>query len=276
MSIIAHLTRFRDSSGHMSLMDHVEDLRWHLVRSFAVLIIVSAAAFFNIEWIFDQVLLAPSRQEFISYKICCSLGTLIHTRVLCFDPFQLQFQNTELSGQFMMSFSTSFIVGLIASFPYIAWEMWCFIKPALEAKEQAKARGIIFWISLLFFTGVLFAYFVIVPFTINFFASYQLSPQFKNIITISNYYDTLSDLVLGMGIVFELPVLVYFLSKIGILTPQLMKRYHKFAILIIILVAAVITPPDWLSIWLVAIPLTLLYQVSIMISNNVLRSRSTK
>lgn len=274
MSIITSLTKFRDHTGQMSLMDHVEDLRWHIVRSVVVVIIVSIIAFFNIEWIFTHILLGPAQQDFISYKVLCTLGMMAHTNALCFDSFTIEFQNTELSGQFMMSFSVSFVLGMIISFPYIAWELWCFIKPALTPTEISRARGLVFAMSLLFFTGVLFAYYVIVPFTINFFASYQLSPQFKNIITISNYYDTLSDLILGMGVVFELPVLVYFLSRIGILTPALMKKYHKFAILAIMLVSAVITPPDWLSIWLVAIPLTLLYQGSILISGSVLRSRS--
>ncbi|HTN18278.1 MAG TPA: twin-arginine translocase subunit TatC [Chitinophagaceae bacterium] len=272
MSIITSLTRFRDQTGNMTLMDHVEDLRWHIIRSVAVVIVASIIVFFNIEWIFHNILLGPSRADFISYKALCTLGMMIHTDALCFGSFEIAFQNTELSGQFMMSFSVSLIIGFIVSFPYVAWELWSFIKPALTTKEIARARGLVFSMSLLFFTGVLFAYFVIVPFTIQFFATYQLSPQFKNIITISNYYDTLSDLVLGMGIVFELPVAVYFLSRVGFLTPEIMKKYYKFAILIIMLLAAVITPPDWLSIWLVAIPLGLLYQLSIGISGRVQRS----
>lgn len=274
MSIISAITKFRDHSGEMSLMDHVEDLRWHLIRSISVVLIVSIIAYFNIEWIFTNILLAPANEDFVSYKILCGLGMLIHTNALCFNSFTIEFQNTELSGQFMMSFSVSFVIGLILSFPYIVWELWRFIKPALTDKEVSRARGLVFSMSILFFSGVLFAYYVIVPFTINFFATYQLSPQFKNIITISNYYDTLSDLVLGMGVVFELPVLVYFLSRIGFLTPAVMKKYNKYAILIIMLIAAVITPPDWLSIWLVAIPLTILYQASIFISGKVLKQKS--
>lgn len=274
MSIISSITKFRDHTGKMSLMDHVEDLRWHLIRSVSVVLILSVICYFNIEWIFNNILLAPTREDFISYKAFCMAGTFIHTQALCFDSFSIKFQNTELAGQFMMSFTVSFVIGFIVSFPYVIWELWCFIKPALSAKEISRARGIVFWMTLLFFSGVLFAYYVIVPFTINFFASYQLSPQFENIITISNYYDTLSDMVLGMGIVFELPVLVYFLSRLGLLTPQTMKQYNKFAILIIFVVAAVITPPDWLSIWLVAIPLTLLYRISILVSATVLRSKS--
>src|SRR5690606_18807378 len=165
------------------------------------------------------------------------------------------------------SFSVSFMIGFIIAFPYIFWELWKFIKPALKPGELKYARGIVFWCSLLFFLGVLFAYYIIAPFTINFFANYQLSPQFKNIITIANYYDTMSDLILGMGIVFQLPVVVFFLSRIGLLTPGLMRDKRKYAIVIIMILAAVITPPDWLSIWIVTIPLILLYEAGIAISH---------
>src|SRR5690606_33710914 len=150
------------------------------------------------------------------------------------------------------------------------------IKPALKPGELKYARGMVFWCSLLFFTGVLFAYFVIAPFTINFFANYQLSPEFENIITIDNYYDTMNDLILGMGIVFELPIVVFFLSRIGLLTPQLMREKRRYAIVIILILAAVITPPDWFSIWLVAIPLMVLYEAGIIISARTLKRRDSK
>src|SRR5690606_12314027 len=164
------------------------------------------------------------------------------------------------------SFSVSFMIGFIIAFPYIFWELWKFIKPALKPGELKYARGIVFWCSLLFFTGVLFAYFIIAPFTINFFANYQLSPEFDNIITIANYYDTMIDLILGMGIVLELPILVYILAKAGILTPAFMRDKRRYAIVIIMLLSAVIIPPDWFSIFLVAIPLVGLYEASIMVT----------
>jgi sec-independent protein translocase protein TatC len=168
------------------------------------------------------------------------------------------------------------MVGFLVAFPYVFWEFWRFIKPALKPSELKYARGIVFWSSLLFFTGVLFAYYIVTPFTINFFATYQLSPLFKNIITISNYYDTMSDLILGMGVVFELPIVVFFLSRIGLLTPQLMRSKRRYAILIIFVLAAVITPPDWFSIWLVAIPLLVLYEAGITISERANKERQRK
>lgn len=268
--------RQTDAEAQMAFTDHIEDLRWHIIRSVFAIIITSVIIFFNIEWVFDKIILGPAHIDFISYRLLCKLGQFIHVDALCLKDINLEFQNTELSGQFMMSFSVSFMLGFITAFPYIFWELWRFVKPALKPSELKYAKGIVFWTSLLFFSGVLFAYFLIAPFTINFFANYQLSPSFKNIITMGNYYDTMSDLILGLGIVFELPVLVFFLSRVGILTPALMRSKRNYAILIIFLLAAVITPPDWFSIWLVAIPLTILYEASIRISNRALIERAKK
>ncbi|RYD58454.1 MAG: twin-arginine translocase subunit TatC [Sphingobacteriales bacterium] len=257
----------------MSVTDHIEELRWHIIRSLLMVIVCSVVIFFNIEWIFDRIILGPAHVDFVSYQAMCSLARLVHVDGLCMKQINMQFQNTELSGQFMMSFSSSFIIGFIIASPYVFWEIWRFIKPALTSKEANAASGLVLWASILFFSGVLFAYFVVVPFTVNFFAAYQLSPSFENIITMSNYYDTLNDMILGMGLVFELPVVVYFLSRIGMLTPKLMREKRKYAIIVILVLAAVITPPDWLSIWLVAIPLTFLYEASIKISGRVLAKK---
>ena len=269
-------TRKGANGAEMSFVDHIEELRWHIIRSLIVLIVVSIVVFFNIEWIFDKVILGPAKPDFISYKWLCQLGQLIHVDVLCLGDMQMKFQNNQMSGQFMMSFSVSFMIGFILSFPFIFWELWKFIKPALKPSELKYARGIVFWCSLLFFTGVAFAYFIIAPFTINFFANYQLSPSFENIITIANYYDTMNDLILGMGIVFELPVIVFFLSRIGILTPKFTREKRRFAIVIILVLAAVITPPDWFSIWLVAIPLLILYEAGIFISARAIKEKENK
>lgn len=268
--------RQTDTKAEMSFVDHIEELRWHIIRSLIAVSVSAIVVFFNIERIWDSIIMGPTHPSFISYRILCQLGHMIGTEVLCMDKFNIEFQNTELSGQFMMSFSTSFMIGIIVAFPYIFWEFWRFIKPALKPSELKNARGIVFWSSLLFFTGVLFSYYIVAPFTINFFATYQLSPSFKNIITMANYYDTMSDLILGLGVVFELPVVVYFLSKIGMLTPAVMRSKRRYAILIIFVLAAVVTPPDWFSIWLVAIPLLILYETSITISDRVNKARKKK
>lgn len=260
----------------MAFTDHIEELRWHIIRAIAAIAIAAIFVFVNIEWVFTHIILGPAQADFVSYNWLCQLGKMIGTDVLCLGSMEIMFQNTELSGQFMMSFSSSFMIGFIVAFPFVFWEFWKFIKPALTPKELKYARGIVFWSSLLFFMGVAFAYFVIAPFTINFFANYQLSPQFKNIITISNYYDTMSDLVLGMGIVFELPVVVFFLSRIGLLTPSLMRDKRKYAFIVILILAAIITPPDVLSIWIVTIPLVILYEAGITISERAVRDRQKK
>lgn len=279
MSVVDKFLKKRQSdssNGEMAFVDHIEELRWHIIRSLLSVIIGAIVVFLNIEWIFDHIILGPAHSDFLSYRALCKLGKLIHVDAICLDDLQIEFQNTQLSGQFMMSFSVSFMLGFIISFPYIFWEFWKFVKPALKPGELKHARGIVFWSSLLFFTGVLFAYYIVAPFTVNFFANYQLSPSFKNIITISSYYDSMSDLVLGIGLVFELPVIVYFLSRVGILTPALMRSKRNYAILIIFVLAAVITPPDWFSIWLVAIPLIILFEIGILISERVLREKRRK
>ena len=268
--------RGQSKQAQMAFVDHIEELRWHIIRAILAILIASAYCFFNIEWIFTNIILGPTQNDFISYQYLNKLGALLHISALQLQDMSIQFQNTELSGQFMMSFSVSFMMGLILAFPFVFWELWKFIRPALKASELRYARGIVFWSSLLFFIGVLFAYYIIAPFTINFFANYQLSPQFKNIITITNYYDTMSDLIMGMGLVFELPVIVYFLSRIGILTPKLMRDKRRYAIVIIFFLAVIISPPDWFSCWLIALPLMLLFEISIGISDRANKARMKK
>lgn len=268
--------RGQSKQAQMAFVDHIEELRWHIIRAILAILIASAYCFFNIEWIFTNIILGPTQNDFISYQYLNKFGALLHISALQLQDMSIQFQNTELSGQFMMSFSVSFMMGLILSFPFVFWELWKFIRPALKASELRYARGIVFWSSLLFFIGVLFAYYIIAPFTINFFANYQLSPQFKNIITITNYYDTMSDLIMGMGLVFELPVIVYFLSRIGILTPKLMRDKRRYAIVIIFFLAVIISPPDWFSCWLIALPLMLLFEISIGISDRANKARMKK
>lgn len=266
-----------DPTGkEMGFVDHLEALRWHLVRMAIALMICSITAFVYIEKIFDKVILAPTHKEFPSYRWLCRLGEWLKIESLCLGDVKISFQNTQLSGQFMMSFSAAFLFGFIASFPYLMWELWRFIRPALHERELKHSRGIIFWISVLFFAGVCFGYFIITPYTINFFAAYTLSDQFQNIIKIDDYLDSVMGLGLGTGLIFELPVMVYFLSKLGILTPAFMRTYRKYAIVIILIIAAVVTPPDVVSQIIVTIPLWLLYELSIFISGRVQRERIRK
>jgi sec-independent protein translocase protein TatC len=260
----------------MGFLDHIEDLRWHIFRAGFAVVICGVAAFIKIEWIFDKIILGPSQDSFISYKWFCALGRLLHYDGFCLSSIKMKFQNTAVAGQFTMSLSVSLMLGLILAFPYVLWELWRFIKPALKASEIKAANGVVFWCSLLFFIGVLFAYYIVAPYTINFFGNYQLSPQFQNIITIDNYYDTMSNMILAMGIVFELPMLIYFLSRIGIITPELLRSQRRYAILILFILSEIITPPDMFSCLLVFIPLYFLFEVSVVISGRTVRNRNKR
>ena len=257
----------------MSFLDHIEELRWHVIRSMIAIIVGSVAVFIYSEEIFTHVITGPTRSSFISYRALCTLGKKVGTEALCMGDIQLTLQNTEVSGQFLLSFSSSLLMGFIIAFPYIFYEFWRFLKPALTEHEQKNARGIVFLASTLFLVGVLFGYFMLAPFTINFFANYQLSPDIKNIFTITNYYESLSDMVLGMGIVFELPIVVFFLSRVGILTPGFMRKNRRYAIVILVFLAQIISPPDWFSWMLVFAPVYILYEISIKISARAERDR---
>ena len=260
----------------MNFLDHVEDLRWHIIRSFVAVVVAAILVFWKVEWIFDKIILAPAHSDFISYKWFCALGRVMHYDGFCLGDINMDFQNTAVTGQFMMSLSVSMMLGFILSFPYLLWELWRFIKPALKPAEIKMARGIVFWCSLLFFTGVLFSYYIVAPYTINFFGNYQLSSKVKNIITLDNYYDTMSNMMLAMGAIFELPMIIYFLSRIGIITPQFMRTQRRYAILILFILSEIITPPDLFSCLLVFIPLYALYEASVAISARAINNRKKK
>lgn len=260
----------------MSFVDHLEELRWHLMRSAGIVVVLAVLVFIKVEWIFHNIILGPAHGDFVSYKWFCALGRALHYEGFCLPELKMRFQNPTLGGQFMMSMSVSLMLGLVLAFPYILWEFWRFIKPALKPAEVKMANGIIFWCSLLFFTGVLFAYFIVAPYTINFFSNYHLSPLFENIITIDSYYDTMSNLMLAMGVVFELPIVVYFLSKLGILTPEFMRAQRRYAALILFIIAEVITPPDMFSCLFVFIPLYMLFEVSVGISSRTIKAKRKK
>lgn len=261
------------TGGEMGFTDHLEALRWHILRSLIALLVGAIFVYLNIKFIFDKIILGPTREDFIAYKFLCYLGKLVNVEGMCLEGVAIKFQNIKLSGQFMMGFSSAAMIGFILVFPYILWEFWRFVKPALKPNEAKHARGIVLWGSLLFILGVCFSYFIIVPFTISFFTTYTLSDQFENIPTIADYYDTMSDLILGTGMVFEIPILVYFLSKIGILTPQVLKNQRRIAVVIILVLAAIITPPDWFSIFLIFLPLYGLYEASILVSARINKKR---
>lgn len=261
---------FKKKEDNLTFWGHVDLLRKYLFRSVLAIIFFAIAAFFFKDFIFNTIIMLPSDTKFVTYKVFCKIGTLINFEGLCFQPFHLDLINTEIGGQFRYHLLISAISGIIIAFPFIVWQMWLFIKPALKEKELKSSKGIIFYITTLFLTGVLFGYFLISPLTINFLATYELSANIKNFISIGSYISILTILTLSMGLVFELPVLIYFLTKIEILSSSFLKRYRRHAIVIIAVLAAFITPSgDMFSMVLVGFPIWVLFEISINISKRV-------
>ena len=264
----------------MSFVGHLEALRWHIMRAALAWLAAAIGIFVFIDWIYDNIILAPSSESFVTYGALCRFGHWLGLgESLCMPPVKIRFLVTEVNGTFTSALNIAMIGGIIIAFPYLFWELWRFIKPALSPKEMKYARGSIFWVSLCFFAGAAFGYYLLAPFTFNFLASFTLgkSGAIQYQPSINDYVDTLSNLILGCGIAFELPILAYVLSRIGIISGRFLKRYRKYAFVVILIVAAIITPsPDWTSQTIVALPLLLLYEISIILASRVDRRRAKK
>ena len=269
-----------DKKAEMSFIDHLEALRWHIVRSGLVWLTAAIVIFSKIDWIFDKIIFAPAQSNFITYSALCKFGHYIGIGdSLCMPPINLQLQGNTISGPFMSAISISMIGGLVVAFPYLFWELWRFIKPALSSKELKYSKGSIFWVTLCFFCGAAFGYYLLAPFTFNFLANFTLGSTnaYKYMPTLDDYIDTLNNIILGCGISFELPVLAYVLAKIGLINAAFLKKYRKYAFVIILILAAVITPsPDWTSQIIVAVPLLLLYELSVFIAARVDKENAKK
>lgn len=254
----------------MSFLDHVDELRKHLVRSALAICVLSIVAFLYIDFIFHEIILGPLREDFFTYRKLCEWSQqFYHNDSLCVKDFKISLQNTEMAGQFMMSFKLAFLAGIILSMPFILWQLWKFIKPALNLNEVKNTRGFVFYTTTLFLMGVSFGYFVLCPISINFFAHYSLSPKINNEINIQSIVSFMSLLVLGTGLIFELPVLMYFLARIGLITSAFLKKYRKYAFVIILIVAAIVTPPDIVSQVILTIPLYMLFELGVIITKRV-------
>lgn len=260
----------------MSFLQHLEALRWHLVKSAIAIMSLAVLAFFFKEIIFDGILFAPKHADFPTYRLMCKFGKLLNMEdSLCFSEVNFRLQNISLAGQFTTHMMISFLAGLVLASPYVFWELWKFIKPALHEKERKYATGVVFYTSMLFIMGILFGYFVLTPFSVNFLGTYQVSSEVENIISLDSYISLLTTMTLISGIIFELPVLVYILTKLGILTPKFMRDYRRHASVIILILAAVITPTsDITTMLLTATPLYILYEVSIFISHRVIKNKT--
>ena len=264
--------------NEMSFLDHLEDLRWHLIRIVGAVILCGTVAFIFKGFIFDNIIFAPKKMEFPTYQWLCALANLVSVEdsTFCGESFPFIIQNRTMAGQFSAHIWTSIYAGFIIAFPYIIYQLWKFISPGLNDNERNTSRGFIVVSSLLFFLGVLFGYYVITPLSINFLGTYTVSAEVSNEIDISSYISLVRASVIASGIIFELPILIYFLTKLGLVTPEILRKYRKFALVIVLIISAVITPPDIASQIIVAIPVIILYEISIHISRIVLKRERKK
>lgn len=261
--------------AEMTFVDHLEELRWHLVRAAIAVVIGAIAIFIFAREVVDTIILGPAHKDFVTYGILCKLGKALHLgENLCMGNVTPKFQETAMTGQFMSTFTIAFIGGFVIAFPYVFWEFWRFVRPALSAREANRTRGVIFWVSLLFFLGVGFGYYVLTPFMVNFYFSYSLSDLIEIKPTFTDYLENLIYTTVGIGVLFQMPLLVLILSKIGIITPALLRKYRRYAFVVILILAAIITPStDPFSLTLVTIPLYLLYEVSIAVSARAVKAQ---
>ncbi|MEM9819858.1 MAG: twin-arginine translocase subunit TatC [Bacteroidota bacterium] len=255
-----------EAEGEMTFLEHLEELRWHLVRAVVSILIFAIAVFVSGEFFFEKVIMAPKEKSFATYQFICGLS-----EKLCFYPPQFDLTTIQLGEQFFVHMKVAFFAGLIFAFPYIFWEIWRFIKPGLYPAERKAARGMVFICSTLFIMGILFGYYIIAPFAITFLANYDMGAV--NTTTLSSYVNSMTMFTLPTGLVFELPIIVYFLSKVGLIGPQFMRTYRRHAFIVILILAAIITPPDVVTQFLIGIPLFILYEVSIVISARVVKNK---
>ncbi|MDR5589729.1 twin-arginine translocase subunit TatC [Christiangramia sp. SM2212] len=266
-----------EPENEMSFLDHLEELRWHLIRSVLAVVIAGGIAFLLKGFIFDILLFGPSKGDFFSYNMLCRMSTFIGIDGgFCFEELPFKIQSRTMGGQFSAHVWTSITAGFIIAFPYVIYEFWKFVAPAMHSNERKHAKGFIFVTSFLFFLGVLFGYYVVTPLSINFLGKYQVSDIVLNEFDLSSYISLVRASVLASGLIFELPIVIYFLTKVGVVTPQFLKTYRKYALVIVLVLSAVITPPDIVSQIIVAIPVLILYEVSIVISKFMYKKEEEK
>ncbi len=256
----------------MSFLQHLEILRWHLIRATVAIVLMAIICFFAKHILFDVIIFGPKDPNFITYRLFCQFTQLFSAEgVFCLTEMPFQIINNKMAGQFSTHVWVSFIGGFILAFPYVLYEVWRFIKPGLREGERKHSRGVIFFASILFILGVLFGYYLIAPLSVQFLGSYNISAEITNLIDLISYISTVTTVTLSAGLIFELPIVVYFLAKVGVLTPEWMRKYRKHALVLILILSAIITPPDISSQVLVTLPILLLYEVSIKICKRVVK-----
>ena len=260
--------------NQMSFLDHLEELRWHLIRSVLSILIFGVIAFMFKDFIFNTLLFGPKSTDFITYKWFCDISQLLgQGNSFCVQEMPFRIQSRTMAGQFSAHLWTSILAGFIVAFPYVLYEVWKFISPGLNQNERNNAKGFILVASALFFIGVLFGYYIITPLSINFLGNYTVSTEVFNDFDLASYIGLLRASVLSSGLIFELPIIIYFFTRIGIVSPMFLKKNRKFALVILLSLSAIITPPDIASQIIVCIPLFILYEISIIISRMVYKKQ---
>jgi sec-independent protein translocase protein TatC len=263
-----------EKKNEMSFLGHLEELRWHLVRSAAAVFIIGITLFIFQTEVYEHFLLAHRKSDFITYQIFCDFFTFFgFDSTFCEVAFTDNLISLKPTQQLMNAIWSSLILGIILSFPYLVWELWRFISPGLTSKEVKSSKGFIFIASFLFFCGIAFSFYVIAPISIHFLYNYKISDLIQNNFTLESHIGLVTNMLLGVSILFELPVLIYFLTKIGLVTPEFLKKYRKHSLVVVLILAAIITPPDVASQVIVAIPILILYEISIKVSRMVIKKQ---
>jgi sec-independent protein translocase protein TatC len=261
--------------AEMSFFDHLDVLRKHLIRSSIAIVVFTGFAFAYYDYIFGKIIMGPKSPDFWTYRMMCLIGEKFNMGPdFCVKEIPFNIINTEMAGQFTLQMNSSLMIGIVLGFPYLLFEVWLFVKPALHEQERKSASGFTFYATILFIIGILFGYYMIAPLSINFLSHYTVSSVIVNQITIDSYLSTVATLTLGSGIIFELPIIIFILSKLGIMTPKFMRSSRRYSTVIILIIAAIVTPtPDILTMLTVSFPLFLLYEVSISISARVEKNK---
>lgn len=258
----------------MSFLDHLEELRWHIIRATIAILAAATIAFLGKSFLFDELIFGPTKTDFFTYDFLCKASSFIGYDSFCNTVFDFEVQSRTMAGQFSAHIWTSITFGFVIAFPYVLYEFWKFVSPGLYVKERRNSKGFLFFSSLLFFIGVMFGYYVICPLSINFLGTYSVADRVHNDFDLNSYIGLVRASVLASGFIFELPIIIYYLTKIGLVTPQFLKKNRKYALVIVLIIAAIITPPDVASQIIVAIPVIVLYQVSIFISKIVIKKQN--
>lgn len=267
----------KNIEAEMSFFEHLEILRWHIIRSVIAIIVFAILAFTCYDFVFNEIIMGPKNLDFWTYRMMCKVGVLLNLDGFCVERIPFNIINTELAGQFMLQINSCLLMAVALGFPYLLFEVWLFIKPALSDLERRSANGFVLYATLLFIIGALFGYYIVVPLSVNFLSNISLSQEITNQITVDSYLSTIATLTLGCGIIFLLPILIFILSKLGLMTPQFMRASRRYAIVIILVIAAIITPTaDIITLLTVSAPMFILYEISIVVSAKVQRKKQLK